>query len=269
MDRSAEKSLLSLGDYYVYGLIDPRSKQIFYIGKGTKNRVFEHEKESLGSPDSEKLKLKTIADIKDAGLEVEKIIINLNLTEEEASLINAFNYVSDAGLTNIVAGHHSAEALTVDDYERINGAVELEVKDIKHRILVIKINKLYHRGMDEKVLYDAVRGVWRASKEKVKTIEYVFGVYNSLIVAVYKPSEWFVCKEAKDRLPRQDIVLTPKTENRLFFVDERYEQGFPLDENEEFYIGKSIAGLKLNRSAQNPITYLNPWYREKIKFSIY
>ena len=25
------------------------------------------------------------------------------------------------------------------------------------------------------------------------------------------------------------IVLTPKSENRLFFVDERYEQGFPLD----------------------------------------
>lgn len=33
MDRFSEKSLLSLEDYYVYGLIDPRSKQIFYIGK--------------------------------------------------------------------------------------------------------------------------------------------------------------------------------------------------------------------------------------------
>lgn len=243
MDRFSEKSLLSLGDYYVYGLIDPRSKQIFYIGKGTKNRAFEHEKESLGSPDSEKLKLKTIADIKNAGFEVEKIIINSNLTEEEV---------------------FAAEALSVDEYERINGASPLEEKDIRHKILVIKINRLYQRGMDEKVLYDAVRGVWRVSKEKVRTVEYVFGVYNSLIVAVYKPSEWFVCKEAKDRLPRQDIVLTPKTENRLFFVDERYEQGFPLDENESFYIGKSIAGLKLNQSAQNPITYLYPLEKDKI-----
>lgn len=108
------------------------------------------------------------------------------------------------------------------------------------------------------------RGVWRASKENVRNVEYVFGVYNSLIAAVYKPSRWFVCKETKARLPRQDIVLKPKTENRLFFVDERYEQGFPLNDNESFYIGKSIARLKLNQSAQNSITYLYPLEKDKI-----
>jgi hypothetical protein len=112
MDKFSEKSLLALGEYYVYGLIDPRNKKIFYIGKGTGQRVFEHEKESLGNPDSEKLKLKTIAEINTTGLEVEKIIINCNLTESEtfaaeAALINVFNYIDDIGLTNIVAGHRS------------------------------------------------------------------------------------------------------------------------------------------------------------------
>ena len=108
------------------------------------------------------------------------------------------------------------------------------------------------------------RGVWRASKEEVRTVEYVFDVYNSLIIVVYKPSRWFVCKEVKDRLPRQDIVLKPKAENRLFFVDERCEQGFPLGDNESFYIGKLIARLKLNQSAQNSITYPIHW--RKIQF---
>lgn len=263
MDRFSEKSLRALGDYYVYGLIDPRSRQIFYVGKGTRNRVFEHEKECFCSHNSESLKLKTISEIKNVGLEVEKIIINSNLTQEEAfaaeaALINAFNYINNAGLTNIAAGYHSTEALSVSEFERINGAVELAEKDIRHRILIIKINRLYQREMDDRALYDVVRGVWRVSRENVKKVEYVFGVYNSLIVAVYKPSEWFVCKEAKDSLPRKDIVLTPEIENRLFFVDESFEQGFPYDENEAFYIGKSIAGLKLNQAAQNPITYLNP-----------
>lgn len=263
MDTFSEKSLLSLGDYYVYGLIDPRTNQIFYIGKGTGNRVFEHEKESLNSPNSDKMKLKTIFEINSLGLDVKKIIINSNLTETEAfaaeaALINAFNYVSDAGLTNIVAGHHSAEALSVEDFEKIYGAEELREEDVKHKILVIKINKLYRRNMPDDELYDSVRGVWRASMNNAQSVDYVFGVYNSLIVAVYKPTRWYKCKEAPEKRPRQDEILTPKTENRIFFVDEGFEKGYPHDENEAFYLGKSIAGLKLNQSAQNPITYLNP-----------
>jgi hypothetical protein len=113
--------------------------------------------------------------------------------------------------------------------------------------------------MDPNELYDLVRGVWRVSKDKVNNIDYVFGVYRSLIVAVFKPTEWFVCKEAPDRLPRKDIVLTPRTENRLFFVDDAYEKNHLMDENAQFYYGKSIAKLKLNQSAQNPITYLSPF----------
>ena len=91
-----------------------------------------------------------------------------------------------------------------------------------------------------------------------RSVTYVFGVYNSLIVAVYKPTRWYKCKEAPEKRPRQDEILTSQTENRIFFVDEGFEKGYPQDENEAFYLGKSIAGLKLNQGAQNPITYLNP-----------
>ncbi len=70
--------------------------------------------------------------------------------------------------------------------------------------------------------------------------------------------------ELIDPRSKQIFYIGKGTKNRVFFVDERYEQGFPLDENETFYIGKSIARLKLNQSAQNPITYLYPLEKDKI-----
>lgn len=197
-------------------------------------------------------------------IDVKKIIFNWNLTEAEAfaaeaSLINAFNYVSDTGLTNIVAGHHSAEALSVEDFEKIYGAEELRAEDVKHRIMVIKINNLYRRNMPEKELYDAVRGLWKVNHKRAQSVEYVFGVYKSLIVGVYKPTRWYMCNnDIQGKRPRPYETLTSKTENRLFFVDDDFEHGEPLDANQNFYLWKSIAGLKINQRVQNPVTYINP-----------
>ena len=263
MDKFSQKSLLALGDYYVYGLVDPRTDQIFYIGKGSGNRVFDHEKQSLNSPNSEVDKIKTISDIKNQELDVKKIIILWNLDEKEAfaaeaALINALNFIYKPGLTNIVAGHHSAGALTVEEFEKIYGADGLKASDIKHKILVIKINKLYHRNMTGKDLYDAVRGIWVASMTRASKVDYVFGVYNSLIVAVYKPTAWYTCKGNPSKMPAHAKPLPPEKENRIFFVDKNFESGKPMDEDQESYYGKSIADLELNQAAQNPITYLNP-----------
>ncbi len=260
MERFSEKSLLALGEFYVYGLIDPRTDKIFYIGKGTGNRVFEHEKESLNNSDSEKLKLKTISEIVAEGKTVKRIIINSNLSEKEAyaaeaSLINIFNYICDVNLTNVISGHHSSEVLTVEEFERIYGAEALNKEDIHHKVLVIKINKLFKRNMTKEELYDVVRGVWRASLKRVQVVDYVFGVYNSLIVAVYKPTKWYRCKDALDKKPKHVDVVTERLENRIFFVDEDFENKNQVKVSE--YDGKSIVGLKLNQSAQNPITYIN------------
>lgn len=261
MKNFSEKALQSLNGYYVYALIDPRTDKVFYIGKGIGDRVFNHEIESNNSPDSEKIKLQTISSIEKAGLNIERVIVNWGLTESEAfaaeaSLINLLNFISEIKLSNIVAGHHVHESLTVEEFELRYGAELLKEEDIKHNILVIKINRLFHWDMTPKELYDATRGNWIVSISRVRReIDYVFAVYNQLIVAVYKPDEWHYVREMID-VPRPHEFKNGIDENiaaRVYFISKNYET---LDESQQFYLHKSIAGLKVNQSAQNPVTYL-------------
>ncbi len=260
----SEKSIESLNGFYVYALIDPRNDKIFYIGKGTGNRVFSHEVESDKSLKSEKVKLQKIREIANCGFSVKRVIVNWGLTEDEAfaseaTLINLTKCIPDIQLTNEVSGHHVHEALSVEDFELQYGAIPLKKEEIKHSILVIKINKLYRRNMTEDELYDAVRGYWNASLRSIETrkVEYVFGVYNGLIVAVYKPDEWHYIHE-KINTPQREVLTEQDYErlkSRIYFVCKDYKQ---LDDDGRFYLHKSIANLKANQSAQNPITYLSP-----------
>ncbi len=260
----SEKAISALNGFYVYALIDTRTNEVFYIGKGVGNRVFSHEIESTKSPKSEKSKLQRIRDIEKNGFEVKRLIVNWGLTESEAfiaeaTLINLMNAISGASLTNIVAGHHIHESLTVEDFELMYGAEMLKPEDIKHNILVIKINKLYRRGMSDYEIYDVVRGMWNASIKSIKTrgVKYVFAVYNGLIVGVYKPDEWHYVYERID-LPQHDLMddeTFERLKNRIYFICNNYKD---LDEDGMEYLHKSISGLKVNQSAQNPITYLSP-----------
>jgi hypothetical protein len=64
-------------DHYVYRLIDPRYGTTFYVGRGQRNRVFDHAAGKQAPTDSENiesLKLKIIGDIKNAGLDVQHVI---------------------------------------------------------------------------------------------------------------------------------------------------------------------------------------------------
>ncbi len=252
MDKFSQKSLNSLSPdsekrFYVYGLIDPRTGKIFYIGKGENQRVFDHEKQKIKNEDKKHLKLDTINDIHSSKLEVTKVLFNTNLSEDEAfaaeaALINAFNFVGDLKLTNIVSGHGSKETLTVDEYEKWHGAEELLHKDIKHNILFVKVGNYYTPNMNKKDTYDRIRGIWGVSLDSVKKVDYVCGVYNSLIVGVYKPAEWFVCKDAPDGVPSWITTWREDgNENRKYFIDNDFET---VDDNKKLYLGKSVESIK-------------------------
>lgn len=244
--------------YYVYALIDPKDNKIFYIGKGCDDRVFAHEKEakrySKLEEEIERQKIDRINKIKEAGHDVIRIIIHYGLTGEqahmaEAALISAFQQQGYA-LTNLVAGYGGVEAITVEEFDRVHGAEVLSPNDIKHRIMVIKINKLYNRNMSKKELYDAVRGIWKANINRARSVDYVFGVYHSLVVAVYKPTQWYSCMDAPEHLfPAHH--KGEKRIKRILFTDDHYQN---MDSH---YLYKSIDSL-YNSKAQNPISYLDP-----------
>ena len=139
-----EKSIQNL-QYYVYALIDPRNSKVFYIGKGTNNRVFDHAEGALKEQEDGSNKIETIKEILRTGQNVEHIIIRHGLTEEEAFHIEAsiidFSRYLNINLSNVVLGHNSIEKglMTADEIVRLYNAPPLN--SIDANCIIININK--------------------------------------------------------------------------------------------------------------------------------
>lgn len=76
------KKTLNKKEYYVYGLIDPRDNQYFYIGKGKGKRYLSHLKPKRF--DFNTAKLERIKNIQNSGYDVKIEVLFPNLDEETA-----------------------------------------------------------------------------------------------------------------------------------------------------------------------------------------
>lgn len=133
-------------NYYVYILIDPRNDEIFYVGKGSGNRVFVHENE-LGVQEKDQ----RISDILSEGLEVKKYIVHSGMTEEaalaaEATLINLYTTrkcFDEVNLTNVQIGHSViAPCLSVEEYNRkfSGSSLTKDSFDEEDRIMLVNLS---------------------------------------------------------------------------------------------------------------------------------
>lgn len=199
----AELNVSENRKYYVYRLIDPRTLQTFYVGKGSGNRALQHTKDARSlvgtrkkSPksltddveDEVSLKIKIIADIIAAGKEVIIVIHRRGLTEREAFEVESALIDAYSGLANIQSGHYSERgAITLEDLCQSLNAVEYNEPDEKYIIIKTTPDSINANGG----LYEATCKAWRADLKRARKYKYVLAVVYGIVREIYEAKEWY------------------------------------------------------------------------------
>lgn len=213
--------------YYVYRLIDPRTGQTFYVGKGKGNRVYAHINDALKSFDGQSYesndedeiseKIKQIREIKAAGLEVIHVIQRYGLTEKEAFEVEAALIDCYPGLTNIQGGYSSDRGVnSAEVLQRVLSCEEFEDQpDLKYCIIKINDHVLNERGS----VYETVRKHWKVNLSRVKKIPYVLACHNGIVAEVYEIEKWYRSDEMPKRCEFIGVVADDGI--RQLFINKR------------------------------------------------
>lgn len=249
----SNKTIEALG-YYVYVYSDPDTKKPFYVGKGKGNRVFDHLADQ-----SESDKVKKIAEIKAKGKEPLIEILVHGLDEKTALKVEAaaIDLIGIDNLTNQQRGHGSSTygKIDVSTLDARYVCEKLSFDDIKHNVILIRINNLYRNDMTSLELYDATRGYWKVDPDHAKKAEYVFSVYDGMVIEVYQPMQWFHALSTFST--RQELVSEESYKSRYEFVGKIADADI-----RDLYVRKSVAGI-FTSGEQNPIKYI--WGKDQNK----
>jgi hypothetical protein len=246
-----------IGPYYVYALVDPRTDEIFYIGKGTKDRVAAHGKQAgLDVQSGESDKVERIREIRLDGAEPLIDIVRHGLTADDALAIEATLIDCLPRLTNIVAGHGVEGGRTsLDDLISRYGAEPLIAK--APPVLLIRLSPWWtfndpgeelepgyiragagwYPHIPERMLYDATRGWWKLSRTSLtrRGIHHVVPVVRGVTQALYRVDEW----------------IGPREDGRIAFV------GVVIGDGAVFsaYVGALGKRVPFVKHSQNPTHY--------------
>ncbi|MFI4993068.1 MAG: LEM-3-like GIY-YIG domain-containing protein [Solirubrobacterales bacterium] len=233
--------------HYVYALRDPlEDGRIFYVGKGTGDRVYAHARHAKrvdASKTSAQLKLARIREIHAAELDVGVELIRHNMKDEaeafevEAAVIDVLK-IAGIELANVVAGQGTERGWRpLDEIMAEYAAQPVEIGP-EHRVLLIRLNRAQWLAPGD--LYEKTRASWKVAPERRKP-EWVFVVYDGIVRAVYKIESW-------ERPPKEKLV--GKRVGRWDF------NGVRDLTMEDLYLWADVSGY-LRRGAQNPITYVH------------
>ena len=180
--------------YYVYRLVDPRNSETFYVGRGVKNRVFDHMDEAADGKRSRKTD--RINEIHRDGWKVATVIHRHGLRDDEetgtleAALIQAYE-----DLTNQVSGEGTREFGARSTDQVIRQYDEAPARFLKHRCVLVSITEDWPREEDDEpiawsALYNMSRHGWKIDKAKVEKADFVVVQARGIVRAAFIADEW-------------------------------------------------------------------------------
>lgn len=173
-------------DYYVYRLLDPRTGETFYVGKGRANRVFQHAKGDIAKgTEGASEKLSRIHQIQLSGFQVAHVIHRHGMDERTAYEVEAALIEAYPGIANIMGGHNNDERGLMHADE-ITRRYEAPFAEFRHPVVMLNVNRL----AAEISLYNATRYAWRISLERAKAAQYVLPVVQGIIRGAFIADKW-------------------------------------------------------------------------------
>lgn len=140
--------------------------------------------------------------------------------------------------------------MSVSDINAMYGAEPVEI-DPRHRVVLIRINQLFERGMSDADLYEATRKWWRIGprRRQIGTIgapQWAMAVYGGVVRSVYSIDAW-------EQPTEEDIASDPGREGRWGF------RGRRDPEMESLYLHRDVSNYLRSASgfpSQSPVRYV-------------
>lgn len=237
--------------YYVYIYSNPKTDEIFYVGKGKGNRVFAHLEEQ-----SDSKKVQQINELRNQGIEPKIEILIHGLEDEKTALRVESSIIDLIGikkLTNKQSGYKSATfgRMTI---EQINALYDKRKVNIEEPAILIRINQAFRYSMSEIELYDYTRGQWKLNPDRAKNAKYGISVYQGVIQEIYEVLDWYKAGTTYSVRQGNENIEREAMER----IDGRYEfiGNLAPKEIREKYKYKSVEHY-FNQGNSNPIMYVN------------